>query len=204
VRLASRSSEFYGLLAQAGENAHATARAAESRFRDYPSSSVTQEEIKALEHEGDRINRELNELINVAFVTPFDREDIFKLANAVDDVVDAIDNVTELLGVYGVETTTRQSLQLCELLVAATGELSGMLGRLKGLRGSAPEIEEIDRIEHEADELSRSAVSSLFADSRIDPVIVIRWKDIYDGLEEALDACKTASHLVRNVLIMNA
>jgi hypothetical protein len=109
-----------------------------------------------------------------------------------------------MLGLYGVETTTRQSIELCELLVRATTELSMLLGRLQGLRGSAEEIRTIKMIEDEADTVARAARASLFKDDRIDPVIVIRWKDIYEALEDAVDACETAAHRVGNILVKNA
>ena len=198
------SGEMFELIARAGENAVATAKAVERRFREYPSSSVSQDDVKELEHEGDRIVSQLLRCINAQFVTPYDREDIVALAFAVDEVPDKIENASELLGLYGVETPTRQSLELCELLVRATSELAVLLGRLRELRGSAEEIRTIKAIEDEADDLSRAARAGLFKDDRIDPVIVIRWKDIYEALEDAVDACETAAHRVGNILVKNA
>ena len=198
------SGEMFELLARAGENAVATAKAVERRFREYPSSSVSQDDVKELEHEGDRIVVETLRCINAQFVTPYDREDLVTLAFAVDEVPDKIENAAELLGLYGVESPTKQSLQLCALLVRATEELSALLGRLHGLRGSAEEIRTIKAIEDEADDVARAARASLFKDDRIDPVIVIRWKDIYEALEDAVDACETAAHRVGNILVKNA
>jgi len=198
------SGEMYSLFAQLGENAVATAKAAEERFRGYPSGDVTQGTIKDLEHAGDRIVSQLLRCINAQFVTPFDREDLVALSFTVDEVPDKIENACELLGLYAVETTTRQSLELCALLVRATEELSALLGRLRGLRGSAEEIRTIKGIEDEADDVARAARASLFKDDRIDPVIVIRWKDIYEALEDAVDACDTAAHRIGNILVKNA
>jgi predicted phosphate transport protein (TIGR00153 family) len=195
---------MFELLARAGENAVATAKAVEQRFREYPSSSVSQDDVKELEHEGDRIVVETLRCIHAQFVTPYDREDLVTLAFAVDEVPDKIENAAELLGLYGVESPTKQSLQLCALLVRATEELSMLLSRLHGLRGSAEEIRTIKAIEDEADDVARAARASLFKDDRIDPVIVIRWKDIYEALEDAVDACETAAHRVGNILVKNA
>jgi predicted phosphate transport protein (TIGR00153 family) len=195
---------MFALLARAGENAVSTAKAVECRFREYPSSSVSQEDVKELEHEGDRIVSETLRTINAQFVTPYDREDLVTLAFAVDEVPDKIENASELLGLYGVESPTRQSLELCALLVRATEELSALLGGLRGLRGSAEEIRTIKAIEDEADDVARAARASLFKDDRIDPMIVIRWKDIYEALEDAVDACETAAHRVGNILVKNA
>jgi predicted phosphate transport protein (TIGR00153 family) len=195
---------MFELFARAGENAVATAKAAETRFREFPSSSVSQDDVKELEHAGDRIVVETLHCINAQFVTPFDREDLVTLAFAVDEVPDKIENASELLGLYGVETPTKQSLELCGLLVRATEELAKLLAQLRELRGSAEEIRSIKAIEDEADDVARAARASLFKDDRIDPVIVIRWKDIYEALEDAVDACETAAHRVGNILVKNA
>ncbi len=201
--VAPRTNEFYELFERAGANALAAARAAEQRFRDFP-GGIAQERIKELEHEGDRITGELIGLVNSQFVTPFERDDLFKLAVAVDDVVDAIENATELLGLYDVEQPTRQAIELCEILVAAVEQLAALLATLKGRRGSAPEITEIKRLEDDGDQAARRAIGSLFDDERIDPLIVIRWKAIYESLEEAIDACETAAHGLGNILVKNA
>ncbi len=195
---------MFSLFRQAGENAHEIAKLVERRFREYPSGPVSQYDVKELEHAGDRIASDLLRAVSAQFVTPYDREDIVTLAFAVDEVPDKIENASELLGLYAIESPTRQSLELCGLLVRATGELAVLLGRLKGLRGSAPEILSIKAIEDEADRVARAARAGLFKDDRIDPVIVIRWKDIYEALEDAVDACETAAHLVGNILVKNA
>ena len=106
LSLVPRPTEFYDLFARAGENALEAARHAEIRFRDYPNSTVTQADVKAIETEGDQITRDLIQLLNTQYVTPFDREDIYELATKLDDVVDYIEEVSDLLGLYGIEATT--------------------------------------------------------------------------------------------------
>jgi uncharacterized protein len=138
------------------------------------------------------------------FQTPYDREDIVTLAFAVDDVADAGENAAELLGLYGVETPTRQSLELCVLLVEASTELAQLLRGLKDKDSASERVIAIKEIEDRGDEVARAARASLFKDDRIDPVIVIRWKDIYEALEDAIDACETAAHRVGNILVKNA
>jgi uncharacterized protein len=204
IGLGPGSSELYELLTRAGENALAIAKAAEQRFREYPSSSVSQDDVKELEHEGDRIVSETLRSINAQFVTPYDREDLVTLVFAVDEVPDKIESAAELLGLYSVEAPTKQSIELCALLVRATEELAALLGRLRSLRGSAEEIRAIKEIEDEADTVARAARASLFKDDRIDPVLVIRWKDLYAALEDAVDACDTAANRVGNILVKNA
>jgi len=202
-RLALRSGEIYDLLSRAGANAHEVAKLVDRRFREWP-SGPSQDEVKELEHEGDRIISELLTTIYAQWVTPIDRDDLVVLAFAVDDVADSIENASELLGLYAVEAPTRQSFELCALLVRATEQLSTLLGRLKGLRGSAEEILTIKAIEDEADQVARAARAGLFKDDRIDPTLVIRWKDIYEALEDAVDTCETAAHRIGNILVKNA
>jgi len=203
IGLGPRSGEVHELLGKAGRSVLVVAQAVEQRFVKWP-NGPTQDEVKALEHESDRVVSELIVSINAQFVTPYDRDDLIQLAFAVDDVADAAENAAELLGLYGVDSPTKQSFQLCELLVRATEQLAVLLGRLKSAQGSAVEILTIKSIEDEADEVARAARASLFKDERIDPMIVIRWKGIYEALEDAVDACETAAHRIGNILVKNA
>ena len=179
------------------------AQAVEQRVLAWP-SGPSQDEIKEFEHEADRIVSELISQTNSLFVTPFDRDDLITLAFAVDDVADAAENASELFGLYGVSSPTKQSIELCGLLVRATERLAELLAGLKRRQGSADEVRRIKEIEDEADDVARAARASLFKDDRIDPVIVIVWKDIYEALEDAVDACDTAAYLVGNILVKNA
>jgi uncharacterized protein len=197
-----RSGEVFVSLAEAGQAVLAVSRTVDARFRGWP-AGPTQEEVKDLEHEADRVVSELLSMTNSMFVTPYDREDIVALAFAVDDVADAGENAAELLGLYGVENPTRQALELCGLLVQATEQLAELLGDLKG-DDAEQRVIAIKGIEDRGDEVARAARASLFRDERIDPMIVIRWKDIYEALEEAIDACETAAHRVGNILVKNA
>jgi uncharacterized protein Yka (UPF0111/DUF47 family) len=203
MALGPRAQVFYELFAEAGRNAHAAARVAEAIFTEWP-NGPSQDEIRQLEHEGDRITTELITNLNQQLIAPFDPDDLFLLTGAVDDVVDAIENACELLGLYDVETPTRQALEQCRILVAATGRLELLLGSLRRRRRSDELLVEVKLLEDEADGVKRAAVAALFKDDRIDPLIVIRWKSIYEALEEAVDACETVAHRVGNILVKNA
>jgi uncharacterized protein len=204
LSLIPRPTEFYDLFVLAGENALDAARKAEIRFREYPNSSVSQEDVKAIETKGDGLTRDLIQLLNTQYVTPFDREDIYELATSLDDVVDYIEEVTDLLGLYDVEAPTAQSLQQCSILVQAVEQLALALTRLKGLRGVQDALVELKRFEDEGDRVVRDAIAALFRHDRIDPLIVIRWKDIYDGLEQAIDAAESAGNVIANIAVKNA
>jgi predicted phosphate transport protein (TIGR00153 family) len=204
LRLTPRTTEFYDLFCKAGENALEAAQLAERRFRDYPNASVTQADVKAVETAGDGITHDLINLLNTQYVTPFDREDIYELATALDDVVDYIEEASELLELYGIESTTAHALEQCRILVQAIEQLNIALARLKGMRGVQEALVELKRFEDDGDRVVHDAIAALFRDSRIDPLIVIRWKDIYDGLERALDAAEHAANVIGNIVVKNA
>ena len=203
LSLVPRTSEFYDLFTRAGANALEAARRVERRFQEYPSSSVTQADVKEVEHEGDTITRDLIQLLNTQYITPFDREDIYQLATTVDDVVDHMDEASDLLELYGIESPTRQAIEQCRILVGAAGHLATALGELKGLQGVQKELIALKELEDEGDRVVRDAIADLFRDQRIDPLIVIRWKDIFESLEDALDACETAANVIGNILVKN-
>jgi uncharacterized protein len=204
VSLVPRTAEFYELFARAGQNAVEAASLAERRFREFPNSTVRYADIKECEHEGDRLTHDIIQLLNTQYVTPFDREDIYQLATAIDDVVDHIDEASDLLELYGVESTARPALDQCRILVEAVEHLSNGLSELKGLRGVQRELVSLKEHEDEGDRVVRDAIADLFRDSRIDPLIVIRWKDIFEALEAAIDASETAGNVLGNIVVKNA
>ena len=204
LALVPRTSEFYDLFTRAGANALEAARKAEIRFREFPSSSVSQADIKAIETAGDSITHDLIQLLNTQYVTPFDREDIYALATALDDVVDHIDEASDLLDLYGVEQPTRQAVEQSRILVGAVEHLAEALSNLKGLRGVQDALVQVKQKEDEGDRVVRAAIADLFRDDRIDPLVVIRWKDIFEALEAALDACETAANVLGNIAVKNA
>jgi predicted phosphate transport protein (TIGR00153 family) len=202
LALVPKTTEFYDLFTKAGENLLETARLAERRFNEFPQITVRQTDVKALEHRGDELTREIVELLNTQYITPFDREDIYELAKAIDDVVDYIENASDLLGLYKVESRLNASLEQCRVLVSAAEHLAKALAELRQLRRAEPELVEVKRLEDEGDRIVRSGIASLF-DNSVDPLMVIRWKDILEALEDALDSCETAADLVGNIVVKN-
>jgi uncharacterized protein Yka (UPF0111/DUF47 family) len=204
LALVPRPTEFYDLFTKAGSNALEAARRAETRFREYPNSSVTQADLKEVEHAGDAITRDIIQLLNTQYVTPFDREDIYQLATAIDDVVDHIDESCDLLELYGVESPAKQAIEQCRILVAAVEHLAAALADLKTRKHVPQELVALKALEDEGDRVMRDALGELFRDPRIDPLVVIRWKDIFEALEEAVDASETAATFVGNIVVKNA
>ena len=204
ISLTPKTTEFFVLFARAGENALEVARLVERRFREHPNSGVTQEQVKAAETAGDDITRDLIVLLNTQYLTPFDREDIYQLATEIDDVVDYLEEASDLLGLYGVEMPTRHAVEQCGIIVKAVEQLAIACDNLKGMRACRRHSSSSSDLEDQGDRVLRDALASLFRDDRIDPLIVIRWKDIYEALERALDACETAANVIANILVKNA
>jgi uncharacterized protein Yka (UPF0111/DUF47 family) len=202
LALVPKPSEFYALFAQAGANALETARKAEALFREFPGGTVSREEVKALETEGDRLTHALIQLLNTQYVTPFDREDIYALAGAIDDVVDHIEHACDLLGLYKVRTVAPAAIEQCRVLVGTADRLCSALGKLRQLRGMEEDLVQIRRLEDEGDRIVRDAIAALFEGSP-DPLGVIRWKDIFETLEDAIDACSHAAHVLGNIVVKN-
>ena len=203
LALIPHASEFFGLFTEAGANAVQAARQAEVLFREHPESSVTHAEIKAIETEGDRITRDIIRLLNTQYVTPFDREDVYGLAGAVDDVVDHIEHACDLLGLYRIEATMAQSLEQCRVLVGASEALAAALAKLRNPKDAEPDLVEVKRLEDEGDRVVRDAIASLFEDEDVSPRSIIRWKDIFEALEDALDACERAANVAGNIVVKN-
>jgi predicted phosphate transport protein (TIGR00153 family) len=201
--LTPRTSEFFTLFGKAGENALEVGRLVERRFREHPNSGITQEQVKREETEGDAITRELITLLNTQYVTPFDRDDIYMLATEIDDVVDYLEEASDLLGLYGVEMPTRHAVEQCGIIVRACEQLAIACDNLKGMHGVQEALVQVKAFEDEGDRVLRDALAALFRDEGIDPLIVIRWKDIYEALERALDACETAANVIANILVKN-
>ena len=195
------AAEFYDLFNAAGENALEAARQVDARFRAFPEREVRQSQIKELENKGDDLTRQIIELLNTQYVTLFDREDIYELAKTIDDVVDFIENASDLLTLYKVDRPMQQSLEQCRILVEAVEHLSKAL-ELRGLRNAERHLVRVKALEDRADSLLREAIAGLF-ENHADPVEVIRWKDIFEALEDAIDACETAADVVGNIVVKN-
>jgi uncharacterized protein len=204
LALVPRPTEFFDLFRRAGANAREAALLVERRFAEFPDTTVDQESVKEIEHEGDRLTHEIVQLLNTQYVTPFDREDIYALATAIDDVVDNIEEASDLLGLYKVEGSMEQALAQCRALVGAASALAAALEGLRDPRSVPEHLSELKRCEDEGDRVARDALAALFEDENVSPREIIRWKDIFEGLEQAIDACERAGLVVGNIVVKNA
>jgi len=195
---------FFDLLRDAGDNAYRTARLLKEMLERWPDGKESLgRQILIAEQEGDRITHDIVQRLNSTFVTPFDREDIYGLATKLDDVVDYIEEAADFLNLYQIEAPMQQSVDLTEVLVEACEQLALALAGLKGFKDLDQYWIEIHRLENDGDRISRDAVAALFANG-IDPMVVIRWKDIYAVLEKAIDSTETSAHIIEGVVIKNA
>src|SRR5262249_13939812 len=162
---------------------------------DYPDNAHLARDILNCEQEGDRITHDIIQRLNQTSVTPIDREDILALASALDDVVDFTEEVADYLGLYQIEAPMEQAQQLARVLHQASRQIAGALPRLRGFKDISHYTVEINRLENDGDRITREAVASLF-DNGIDPMVVIRWKDIFERLESAIDATEHVANII--------
>jgi uncharacterized protein len=201
--LVPRDRVFFDLFNQAGQNTLRAARMLEEMLRTWPDDTGLAREILLAEQEGDKITHGIVQRTNTMGVTPIDAEDIYALATKLDDVVDFTEETADFMGLYQIEAPMEQSQEMANVLVKCCEQLAGALADLRGFEGLEQYWIEIHRLENDGDRLYRDAVAALFANG-IDPMIVIRWKDIFTVLERAIDATETAAHILEGIVIKNA
>jgi predicted phosphate transport protein (TIGR00153 family) len=200
---APNSVRFEGLFRDGGHNlAEATAKL-DQLMRAWPDDAGLREEIKALEETGDRITHDILHSLHSTKFTPLDREDIHALATALDDAVDYTEEAADFLGLYKIEAPMEQSQRMAHILLQATRQIAEAMPRLRTFQDLSHYTVEVNRLENDGDRTSRHAIASLF-DNGIDPMVVIRWKDIFERLEEAIDACEHVANTLEGIVIKNS
>jgi uncharacterized protein len=194
---------FFDLFAEGGQNTLRTAKLLRDLLERWPDEGGLATDILKAEQEGDRITHDIIQRLNTTFVTPIDREDIYALATQMDDIVDHIEEVADFMGLYSIEAPMDQSQALADVLVKSCEQLYGLLQNLRGFKNLDHYWIEIHRLENDGDRIYRDAIASLFAD-RIDPMVVIRWRDVFLRLERAIDSTETSASIVEGIVIKNA
>lgn len=202
ISLVPQNKQFFRLLEQASDNAVGISRQLVQLLDAFPSNGTSLREIKELEHEGDRLTREVVDLLNRTFVTPFDRDDIYLLAGAIDDVCDHVDEAAGNIVGYGVEEIKPKAKEQAQVILRSAEKLHEAVSRLEGFKDASSQLHALRDLEDEGDRLNRTAVSELFTSGE-DPIAVIRWKDIHEQLEEAVDACENAADVLEAILVKN-
>jgi predicted phosphate transport protein (TIGR00153 family) len=203
ISLLPRDRTFFDLFLEGGQNTLHAARLLDQMMGQWPDDGGLARDILKAEQEGDRITHDIVRRLNSTFVTPIDREDIYALATQMDDIVDYTEEVADFLGLYKIEAPMDQASELTKVLVASCEQLAVALEDLPGFKDLDRHWIEIHRLENDGDRISRDAVASLFSDG-IDPMVVIRWKDIFAALENAIDATETAAQILEGIVIKNS
>jgi predicted phosphate transport protein (TIGR00153 family) len=201
--LLPRDRTFFDLFIEAGKNTVNAARLLDQMMEQWPEAGGLSRQIVEAENEGDRITHEIIKRLNSTFVTPIDREDIYGLATQMDDIVDFTEEAADYLGLYKIEAPMEQAGALTKVLVAACEQLEMGLEHLPEFKDLDKYWIEIHRLENDGDRISRDAVASLFSNG-IDPMVVIRWKDMFAVLEEAIDATEDAAQIIEGIVIKNS
>jgi hypothetical protein len=202
LSLRPQKREFFSLFTQASENARDIARALVELLDEWPDSRERLRDIRELEHEGDRLTREVIDLLNRTFVTPLDRDDMYALATAIDDICDYIDEAADNIDAYEVREVPQRARQQAEVIHRAASRLCEAVALLEGFKDSQRQLLAVRELEDEGDTLAREAVAELFR-SGADALTIIRWKDIHEQLEEAVDACENAADVLEAILVKN-
>ena len=203
LNLIPQKREFFDLYNRAAANVIEISQRLVELLERYPEGvDDLVRDIRELEHEGDRITHDLVDLVNRTFVTPFDRDDMYRLAGALDDICDYVDEAAGKVVSYHVGQIREPAPRQAQVVRRAAGKLAEAIGRLEGFKDSKRSIIELRELEDEGDRLVHEGVSSLFAGD-LDPLVVIRWKDIHEALEEAVDSCDKAANVLEAILVKN-
>jgi predicted phosphate transport protein (TIGR00153 family) len=203
LSLVPKDREFFNLFDEAGTNILHAAQLLDRLIKQWPDAGGLGREILICEQEGDRITHDIIHRLNSTSVTPIDREDIFSLASALDDVVDFTEEAADFMGLYNIEAPMEQAQQLTRVLEDSCRNLAEALKRLRGFQDLNHYLVEVNRLENEGDRITREALASLFRGG-IDPMVVIRWKDIFDRLEHAIDATEQVANILEGIVVKHA
>jgi uncharacterized protein len=202
-RLVPQTREFFALYSRASANVIEIARLLGEQLAAFPEENATiAGQIKDREHDGDRLTHEIVDLLNRTFVTPFDRDDMYRLAGALDDICDHIDEAADDIELYGVKVIPDQAKDQARVILDCATVLDEAIKRLDGFRDSSDQLARLRALEDEGDRIVRAAVAGLFRSGQ-DPISIIRWKDIHERLEGAVDACQTAADVLEAILVKN-
>jgi predicted phosphate transport protein (TIGR00153 family) len=201
--LRSSDREFFDLFECAAANVVRAAELLDEMLAHYPENPELAREILACEHHGDQVTHDVISHLNHTFVTPIDREDILQLSSALDDIVDYTEEVADYLGLYKIEAPMAQAQRLAGVLRDASRQIAAAIPLIRTFKDINNHMVEVHRLENEGDRIVREAIASLF-ESGIDPMVVIRWKDIFERLESAIDSTERAAFILEGIVIKNA
>lgn len=203
LRLIPREERFYDLFVEDAANVLGGARLLEAMLRSYDEIERRAGELRDAEHRGDEISHDIGHRLEQTFVTPFDREDIYALISGLDDVIDLIEETADTFVLYRIEAPTPPAIQLASIVVAQTEQIHEALLHLRGFHNLDRYWIEVHRLENEGDQVSRGAIADLF-DQTTDAIGIIKWRKIYNSLEETVDACEDVANIIERITLKNA
>ena len=204
-RLIPKEESFFGMFEQA-RNRLVTAAGvlveATARVETLPENA---KRLERLEAGADQLTHELVEKVNRTFITPFDREDIYRLVTELDDVMDLMEAATERFILFKVQQILPQAQEIAKVIQQQVQQIQGVMPQLRHLKRDSimPHCVEINRLENVGDRLLRDAMASLF-DGRHDPLTVIKWRELYELMEEATDKCEDVANTIEGIVLKNA
>ena len=196
-------SELYELLAGAGRNVELSTGLLRELMRSWPDGAGKRGDLVDIEHANDAVTHDIVHHLHARHPVPFERSDVLALASSLDDVVDYAEEAADFLGLYRVEAPMDQAIELADTLAAAGAEVAKALAKLDDPAAAKPHLSEIDRLENEGDRILREGLTALF-EGGVDPMAVIRWKDIFERVEQAIDACDGVAHMLRGIAVKRA
>lgn len=202
-RLMPHDGDFFDLFRKQAENIVAGADAFVSMLEHYTGVPEQVQSIKAIEHNGDEITHQIFRKLNQTFITPFDREDIHELCSTMDDVIDLIDAAASRFVLYRVDAVRPGTAELVKVLAAATLELKAAVHAVQAPDKALHHVIEVNRLENESDRICRTLIARLF-EEETNPVQIIKWKEIFEVIETAVDRCEDVSNVVESVILKNA
>lgn len=202
-RFMPRDGDFFALFQKQAENIVSGAQAFTKMLEHYTGVPEQVQSIKAIEHQGDEITHLIFRKLNQTFITPFDREDMHELCGTMDDVIDLIDAAASRFVLYRVDSVRPGTIDLTKVLGAATAELSAAIHAMESPDKALHCIIEINRLENESDRICRTLIAQLFEEEK-DPVQIIKWKEIFEVIETAVDKCEDVSNVIESVILKNA
>lgn len=200
AKRAAKDKELLTLLERAGQNAAGAGALVDRLLGVIPEVQALTDEVREAEQEGDRITHAILRKLDTATKPYSDVSEIHSLASKVDDIVDHMEDAADMIGRYGIEAPMTQASELGGVLAEAAAEVAGALKDLRKGNDITSRIVEIHRLENEGDRVSREGLGALFAGG-IDPMVVIRWKDVYESLEKAVDSCEGVAHALETLTL---
>ncbi|HXZ27540.1 MAG TPA: DUF47 family protein [Terriglobales bacterium] len=203
VRLVPRETKFFGMFAEMAGNVTDGARLLLEILQDFQNVETRLQKLQEIEHRGDDLTHAIITKLNQTFITPFDREDIHRLATTLDDVLDYVHAAGERLSTYKITQRSPRATRLAELIVRQTEQIAAAISKLDKHDSVLDYCVEINRLENEADSVAREAIGKLFEEEK-DPIALIKMKELFEVLEMATDKAEDVANVIETVTLKSA